>query len=104
MKQIPWWKPEIGTEEAALVAEVLRSNFVNDGEVTAQFEAEVARLVGARHAVAVTSGTSALYLSLKVLGIGHGDEVIVTDITFIATADAVMMADAYLELADEDEE
>ena len=103
MKQIPWWKPEIGTEEEPLVAEVLRSNFVNDGEVTAQFEAEVARLVGARHAVAVTSGTTALYLSLKALGIGPGDEVIVPDVTFIATANAVTMAGAKPILVDVDE-
>lgn len=102
MKQIPWWTPQIGDQEPVLVAQVLQSNFINDGEVTEQFEREIARLVGARHAVAVTSGTAALYLSLKALGIGHNDEVIVPDITFIATANAVTMTGARAVLADVD--
>lgn len=100
--KIPWWAPEIGPEEEALVSRVLRSNFVNDGEVTEQFEREIARLVGSRHAVAVTSGTTALYLSLRALGVGHGDEVIVPDVTFIATANAVTMTGARAILADVD--
>jgi perosamine synthetase len=103
MKSIPWWKPQIGNEEPALVTQVLQSNFVNDGEVTEQFEREIARLVGTRHAVAVTSGTTALYLSLKALGVGHGDEVIVPDVTFIATANAVTMTGAQAILVDVDE-
>jgi perosamine synthetase len=102
MKRIPWWSPQIVDEDFPLVAEVLRSNFVNDGEITGQFEREIARLLGARHAVAVTSGTAALYLSLKALGVGHGDEVIVPDVTFIATANAVTMAGAKAVLADVD--
>ncbi len=102
MKQIPWWSPQIGEQEQALVSRVLQSNFVNDGEVTEQFEREIARLVGARHAIAVTSGTTALYLSLKALGVGAGDEVIVPDVTFIATANAVTMTGARAVLADVD--
>lgn len=104
MKPIPWWSPQITNEDFSLVADVLRSNFVNDGEVTEQFEREIARLVGARHAVAVTSGTAALYLSLKALGVGHGDEVIVPDVTFIATANAVTMTGAKAVLVDVDEQ
>ena len=94
--------PQIGDQELGLVSQVLQSNYVNDGEVTQQFEREIARLVGARHAVAVTSGTAALYLSLKALGIGHNDEVIVPDITFIATANAVTMTGARAVLVDVD--
>jgi perosamine synthetase len=104
MKPIPWWSPQIVDEDFSLVADVLRSNFVNDGEVTECFEREIARLVGARHAVAVTSGTTALYLPLKALGIGHGDEVIVPDVTFIATANAVTMTGAQAVLTDVDPE
>jgi perosamine synthetase len=104
MNQIPWWSPRIVDEDFSLVAEVLRSNFVNDGEITERFEREIASLVGARHAVAVTSGTAALYLSLKALGVGHGDEVIVPDVTFIATANAVSMTGARAILADVDPE
>ena len=104
MKPIPWWAPQVANEDFPLVAEVLRSNFVNDGQVTEKLEGEIASLVGARHAVAVTSGTAALYLSLKALGIGHGDEVIVPDVTFIATANAVTMAGAKVVLVDVDEQ
>lgn len=92
--QIKWWQPEIGLEEEKLVLEVIRSNYLNDGEFTSRFEREVAERVGVPYAVAVTSGTTALYLSLMALGIGHGDEVIVPDVTFIATANAVTMTGA----------
>jgi perosamine synthetase len=101
-KPTPWWSPQIEQEEFSLVAEVLRSNYINDGPVTEKFENEIARRLGVKHAVAVTSGTTALYLSLKALGIGHGDEVIVPDVTFIATANAVTMAGAKVILADVD--
>jgi perosamine synthetase len=102
MKKIPWWSPQICADEFSLVADVLRSNYVNDGEVTEKFEHEIAKLIGARHAVAVTSGTTALYLSLKALGVGPGDEVIVPDVTFIATANSVTMTGATVVLADVD--
>jgi perosamine synthetase len=102
MKQIPWWSPQVASEDFSLVADVLRSNFVNDGPITEKFEREIASLVGARHAVAVTSGTTALYLGLKALGVGHGDEVIVPDVTFIATANAVTMTGATAVLVDVD--
>lgn len=103
-KVLPWWKPEIVGTEAALLQDVLDSNFLNDGEVTADFEARISARVGAKHAVATTSGTSALYLSLLALGIGHGDEVIVPDLTFIATANAVTMTGARAVLVDIDPE
>ena len=91
-------------DEAELfrVRAVLASNYVNDGDVTEQFAAAVAKLVGARYGVAVTSGTSAIYLSLVALGVGAGDEVIVPDVTFIATANAVTMAGATPVLVDVD--
>src|SRR5215831_8056440 len=101
-RKIPWWVPQIGSVEYGLVRDVLESNYVNDGEVTTQFEKRIADLVGARHAVAVTSGTTAIYLALAGVGIGQGDEVIVPDITFIATANAVTMTGAKPVLADID--
>lgn len=94
--------PEVGVEESRLLREVIASNFLNDGEYTTRFENRVAERLGCRHAVAVTSGTSALMLSLAALGIGPGDEVIVPDVTFIATANAVSLAGATPVLADVD--
>jgi len=78
--------------ELGFVKGVLDSNFLNDGKVTEEFAGRIAKLVDAKFGLGVTSGTSAIYLSLVALGIGHGDEVIVPDITFIATANAVSMA------------
>ena len=93
-KTIPWWSPQITGQEYALVKDVLDSDYLNDGDVTTRFEQEVAQLVGAKHAVAVTSGTIALFLALAGVGVGPGDEVIVPDVTFIATANAVMLTGA----------
>ena len=90
--------------ELGLVKGVLDSNFLNDGDVTEEFGGKIAKLVDAKFGVGVTSGTSAIYLSLVALGIGHGDEVIVPDITFIATANAVSMTGATPVLVDVDPE
>jgi perosamine synthetase len=98
--RLPWWSPEMVGTELPLVRAVLESNYINDGEVTQEFERRIALLVGAKHGIAVTSGTAAIYLSLVALGVGHGDEVIVPDITFIATANAAAMAGATVVLAD----
>ena len=98
--KIPWWEPRIGSAEMELVREVLASNYVNDGHLTTRFEDQVAEMLGCRHAVGVTNCTSAIYLALVALGIKAGDEVVVTDLTFIATANAVTMAGATAVLAD----
>jgi perosamine synthetase len=86
----------------ALVKQVLESNYLNEGQHAASFEARLAELLGTKHAVAVTSGTAALSLSLVGCGVGHGDEVIVPDLTFIATANAVTMTGAKAVLVDVD--
>ena len=101
-KQIAWWKPLLGEREKQLVCEVIDANFPNEGAFTEAFEAAVARTCEIPYAIAVTSGTAALYLSLKACDIGFGDEVIVPDVTFIATANAVRMAGAEPILVDVD--
>src|SRR6266496_1103120 len=100
--KICWWTPEMTGHELPRVQAVLQANYLNDGDVTAEFEREIARRVGAQFGVGVTSGTAAIYLSLVALGVGHGDEVIVPDVTFIATANAASMADAMPVLVDVD--
>ena len=101
-KRIDWWKPQIGKEEHRLIKKVLDNNFPNQGELTAQFEKKISKLLNCKHAVAVTSGTAAIFLALKAFNIGFGDEVIVPDITFIATANAVEMCGAKPVLVDID--
>jgi perosamine synthetase len=97
---IPWWVPAVGAEERDLLMRVVDSNYLNEGDVTAEFERKTAAMFGARHGVAATSGTSAIFLALAALGIGHGDEVIVPDVTFIATANAVTLTGATPVLVD----
>ena len=99
---IPFWEPQLGRRESQYVDEVLASNFLNDGDVTAQFERRLCELLGAKHVIATTSGTTALFAALVACGIEAGDEVLVPDVTFIATANAVTMAGATPVLVDVD--
>lgn len=94
--------PEIGEEEIRAVTAVLRSGYLVQGEHVQKFERLVAEYVGVRHAVAVSSGTAALHLALLALGIGPGDEVIVPDFTFPATANVVELVGATPVLVDID--
>ena len=87
-------EPWIDKNELAELERVIRSTFVVEAELTAEFEAMTRELTGARHAIAICNGTMALFVCLKALGIGEGDEVIVPDMTFVATANAVIMAGA----------
>jgi perosamine synthetase len=101
-KQIAWWKPLLGTREKDLVCRVIEANFPNEGEYTDTFEKGVAELCGVPYAVAATSGTAALFLALKACEVGPGDQVIVPNCTFIATANAVRLAGAEPVLVDVD--
>ncbi len=87
---LPYCLPWIGEEEIAEVIDSLSSGWVTTGPKTRRFEEEFERYVGARHAIAVSSCTAALHLSLKALGVGPGDEVIVPTLTFCATANVVV--------------
>lgn len=99
---IPWARPFLGAEEEAEVVACLRSGWVAMGRRVQQFEERLAALVGSRHAVAVSSGTAALDVALKVLGVGPGDEVIVPAFGYIATANAVRYQHATPVFADVD--
>lgn len=100
--KINWWVPQIGAEEKNFINQALDNNFPNEGELTTLFEQKLSKLLGCKHAIAITSGTAAIFLALKALNIGSGDEVVVPDITFIATANAVEMCGAKPVLVDID--
>jgi perosamine synthetase len=101
--RIPITRPAVGEEEAAAAAAVVRSGWLAMGERVAELEAALASAVGAPHAVAVSSGTAALHLSLVALGVGPGDEVILPSLSFIATANVVLYVGARPVFVDVDE-
>ena len=87
-------RPDITDREIQAVVDVLRTPNLSLGPKLPEFEQAFADYIGLRRAVAVNSGTSALYLCLQTMGIGPGDEVITTPFTFIATSNVVMMVGA----------
>lgn len=89
-KRIPVSEPCLGGNEEKYVLECMRSSWISSlGRFIPQFEEGFARFCGSKHGVAVMNGTAALQLALAALGIKGGDEVIVPDLTFVATANAV---------------
>ncbi|MBN2251523.1 MAG: DegT/DnrJ/EryC1/StrS family aminotransferase [Candidatus Altiarchaeota archaeon] len=101
---IPIAKPLIGAREKELVMEVLDSGVIAQGPKVGEFEERFAGYIGVKHAVAATSGTTALHLALMAHGIKAGDEVITTPFTFIASANSILHANARPVFADIKEE
>jgi len=87
-------KPIIGEEEKQAVMEVLDSGVLAQGPRVAAFEAAFAEMIGVKHAIATSSGTTALHVALLASGIGAGDEVITTPFSFIASANSILYAGA----------
>jgi dTDP-4-amino-4,6-dideoxygalactose transaminase len=95
---IPINAPQIGKEEIEAVVKVLESGILTHGlgagPMVTKFEKEFAKFVGAKHAIAVNTGTAALHLALSSANIKTGDEVILPSFTFVATAEVVVLAGA----------
>lgn len=87
-------EPWIDNSELEQLKRVIESTFLTENKLTAEFEEGIRNLTGAKYAIATSNGTTALYCGLKALGIGFGDEVIVPDLTFVATSNAVIMTGA----------
>jgi dTDP-4-amino-4,6-dideoxygalactose transaminase len=87
---LPYHQPQLGAEEEASVLETMRSGWLTTGPKTKAFERQLADYVGATHCVAVNSCTAALHLALEVSGVGSGDEVITSPITFASTANVIV--------------
>ncbi len=101
---VPFFAPWITREDKKAVMDALNSSLLTDGPKLRQFESAFAKFTGARYAIGVSNATSALHLSIKALGIGKGDEVIVPDMTFVATANAVVLSGAVPVFADVEKE
>jgi len=105
---IPINMPKIGEEEVQAVVKVLRSGMLTSGlgagPMVTEFEKSFAKFAGVKHAVAVNTGTAALHSAIASVGIKQGDEVILPSFTFVATAEAIVLAGGKPVFADIDAE
>ncbi|MCG1265162.1 DegT/DnrJ/EryC1/StrS family aminotransferase [Staphylococcus epidermidis] len=99
-RNIPFSPPTINEEDINKVVEVLKSGWITTGPKTKQFEKDITEYVGSASTVALNSCTAALEMTLRVLGIGEGDEVIVPAYTYTATASAVAHVGATIKMID----
>ena len=99
---IPYGRQVISDEDIAAVVAVLRSDFLTQGPVVPAFEAAVAARVGAAHAVAVNSATSALHVACMALGLGPGDVLWTVPTTFVASANCALYCGASVDFVDID--
>lgn len=97
---IPFHRPSIGSDEVAAVQRVLESKWLTTGPATHKFEKDFAEYIGARHAVAVNSGTAALQLAVDAIDLRPGDEVLLPSFTFTATAEVLTHYAAWPVLCD----
>lgn len=101
-ERLPFHRPRVEDDEIAEVVDALRGGWLTTGPRCRRFEDELAAYVGAKHAVAVNSGTAALHLALDAIGLRAGDEVIVPTYTFTASAEVVLYFGARPVLVDVD--
>jgi UDP-4-amino-4,6-dideoxy-N-acetyl-beta-L-altrosamine transaminase len=99
---IPYGRQDITAADIDAVTEVLRSPFLTQGPAVPRFEAAIAAYTGARHAVAVNSATSALHIACLALGLGPGDRLWTTPITFVASANCGLYCGAAVDFVDID--
>lgn len=99
---IPYGRQSISDQDIEAVVEVLRSDFLTQGPVVPAFEQAMCSYTGARYAVAVNSGTSALHIACLALGVGEGDWLWTTPITFVASANCARYCGARVDFVDID--
>ncbi len=104
MTKVEIWNNQFGEEEARAAYQAVMDRCVSDGKIVRQMEDKIAELLNVPYVIAVPNGTASLLLALMAAGIGPGDEVIVPDITFIATANAAKALGARVVVADTEEQ
>lgn len=94
MRKINWWNTSFGINEAEAAYNSVINGKVSQGTIVSEFENELSNFLNTKNVICCTNGSSAIYIALMANGIGYGDEVIIPDKTWIATANAVIMTGA----------
>jgi len=102
-KKIPYGLHELDDDDIQAVVNILKNGQITQGQVVEDFGQALANYAGAKYGIAVSNGTAALHISVASLGIGPGDEVITTPMTFCATSNAVLYQGAEVKFVDIDE-
>jgi UDP-4-amino-4,6-dideoxy-N-acetyl-beta-L-altrosamine transaminase len=102
VRQIPYGRQDVTDSDVQAVISALRSDFLTQGPIVPEFEAAIASRVGAKHAIAVNNATSALHLACLALGVGRGDTVWTSPITFVASANCARYCGAEADFVDID--
>ena len=100
MSQINFWDTQVGKKDLDFVKKSILLNYPNEGKFTKILENKIKKLLKVRYCLATPSCTLAIYLGLKSVGVGQKDEVLVPNLTFPATANAVLMSGAKVVLVD----
>ena len=101
---LPYGRQSVSEEDVAAVAAVLSGDWLTTGPHVAEFESAISAVVGGHRAVSCTSGTAALHIAYAALGLGPGDEVVTTPMTFVATASTASVLGATIVFADVEED
>lgn len=104
IRAVPIADPDLGSRESNRVAEIIESGRLAAGETVSTFESAFADFCGTRRAVATSNGTTALHATLRALGIGEGDRILTTPLSFVASANAIRLCGAEPVFADIDPE
>lgn len=94
IQKIPQFQPYLDNKEYEAIQSCFENNWITEGPKSKEFVEKLLKLIGAKYGVLAPNGTLSIYMALKSLGIGEGDEVLVPDFTFIASANAVEMCGA----------
>ena len=101
---LPYGRQSVSEEDVAAVAAVLSGDWLTTGPHVAEFESAISAMVSGHRAVSCTSGTAALHIAYAALGLGPGDEVVTTPMTFVATASTASLLGATIVFADVEED
>ena len=100
MKKIGFWETEVGNRDYKYQKKIFSINYPNEGLYVKKLEDQIKKILKIKYCIAMPSGTSAMFVALKILNLQKNDEVLVPNITFAATANAVSMAGAKVVLVD----